>query len=320
MPYREETTSLFFNARASESSGAQSFEPELEPAHEVVWPEAPTMPLVISSPHSGNIYPARFLASARLDARTLRRSEDAHVDLLFAPAAALGAPLLKALFPRAYLDLNREPFELDPKMFEGRLPAYANTRSMRVAGGLGTIARVVGEAQEIYAHRLPIEEALGRIESFYRPYHAALRGLLESSLERFGQVLLIDCHSMPSSSIANESRQSDGRTIDLVLGDRYGTSAGLGIVDLMDRRLRELGYIVRRNKPYAGGFITEFYGNPSSNCHAVQIEVNRRIYMNEKTLERLPAFDQLAADLATAIGDVTEMLGAAGHQPRLAAE
>ena len=143
--------------------GRESFEPDLSPAQEIIWPDAALTPLVVSSPHSGNVYPARFLAESRLDALTLRRSEDAYVDELFGPAAALGAPLLRARFPRAYLDLNREPFELDPRMFDGPLPSYANTRSMRVAGGLGTIARVVGEAQEIYARRLPVSEGIGRI-------------------------------------------------------------------------------------------------------------------------------------------------------------
>ncbi len=292
-------------------------DPELEQPHEIVWPAAPLLPLVISSPHSGNIYPRRFLQASRLDPMTLRRTEDAHVDALLAPAAALGVPMLRARFPRAYLDVNREPYELDPRMFEGRLPSWVNSRSMRVAGGLGTIARVVGDSQEIYARKLQVDEGLGRIEALYRPYHAALRGLLESALEQFGQALLIDCHSMPSSSIPAELHQA-GRSVDMVLGDRYGTSVGLGIVDRMEQRLRELGYSVRRNKPYAGGFITEYYGNPSSNCHAVQIEVNRAIYMNEKTLERLPGFGQLASDLARVIEEIAGAMG--GGAQRLAAE
>jgi N-formylglutamate amidohydrolase len=294
------------------------FDPELDPPHDILWPAAPLLPLVISSPHSGNIYPQRFLSASRLDPMTLRRTEDAHVDALLGPAATLGIPMLLARFPRAYLDVNREPYELDPRMFDGRLPSWVNSRSMRVAGGLGTIARVVGESQEIYARKLAVDEGLGRIEALYRPYHAAMRSLLESTLEQFGQALLLDCHSMPSSSIPQELHQG-GRSIDMVLGDRYGTSAGLGIVDLMERRLRELGYSVRRNKPYAGGFITEYYGNPSSNCHAVQIEVNRAIYMNEKTLERLPRFEQLAADLAGVIGEIGRMMDRGGGQ-QLAAE
>ena len=294
------------------------FEPDLSPPCDVTPPKAQLTPLVVSSPHSGNVYPARFLATSRLDALTLRRSEDAYVDELFGPAAALGAPLLRARFPRAYLDVNREPYELDPKMFDGPLPPFANTRSMRVAGGLGTIARIVGESQEIYARRMPVAEALGRVEQLYRPYHAALRDLLEAALERFGQALLLDCHSMPSTSILADT--GGGRRVDIVLGDRYGTSASQAIVDCLDRRLRQQGYSVRRNKPYAGGFITEFYGNPGSNCHAVQIEVNRGIYMNERTMERSAGFARLSADLVVVVGDVLELLAGGNGPVRMAAE
>src|SRR6202045_2679801 len=176
-------------------------EPELDPPFEVVEPARLTCPLVFSSPHSGNVYPRRFLAAARLEEAVLRRSEDAFVDVLFGGVIALGAPLIKARFPRAYLDLNREPYELDPRMFEGTLPPFANTRSLRVAGGLGTIARVAGHAQEIYARRVPVEEAIERIEKLYKPYHACLRGLLDRAQQNFGIAVLVDCHSMPSGSL-----------------------------------------------------------------------------------------------------------------------
>ena len=167
----------------------QPHEPELDPPFDVLEPSALASPLVFSSPHSGAIYPQRFLAAARLDAATLRRSEDAYVDQLFAGVVAHGAPLISARFPRAYLDLNREPYELDPRMFDGRLPVFANTRSVRVAGGLGTIARVVGDSQEIYGERLKVDEALARIDKLYKPYHRVCdfcsNGRSGSSASRF---------------------------------------------------------------------------------------------------------------------------------------
>jgi N-formylglutamate deformylase len=178
-------------------------------------------------------------------------------------------------------------------MFEGRLPNFANTRSLRVAGGLGTIARVVGESQEIYAARLPVDEALARIEDLYKPYHRTLRRMLNKIHRRFGAALLVDCHSMPSSSLAKDERPR----ADIVLGDRYGTSCAGAIMECADHTLRGLGYAVARNKPYAGGFITEHYGNPSAGFHVVQIEINRALYMDERHFALLPAFDRLSRDL-----------------------
>ena len=187
---------------------------------------------------------------SRLDANALRRSEDAFVDELFAGVTTLGAPLLRARFPRAYLDLNREAYELDPRMFEGRLPGFANTRSVRVAGGLGTIARVVGESQEIYAARLSVTEALARIERLYKPYHACLRDLLERAQAKFGVAILVDCHSMPS--MPSGALGADKRVVtDFVVGDRYGTSAAVELVQVLERAMRERGFVVQRNKPYA---------------------------------------------------------------------
>ena len=180
----------------------------------------------------------------------------------------LGAPLLRALFPRAYLDVNREPYELDPQVFEGRLPDFANTRSLRVAVGLGTIPRVVGDSQPIYKQPISVAEGLGRIEWLYRPYHEQLRALVERALRRFGRAVLIDCHSMPSNA-------ADVAGLDVVLGDRYGASAAPGVVEILETSLRAAGYRVRRNKPFAGGFITENFGAPSRGVDAVQIEIAR---------------------------------------------
>ncbi len=267
-----------------------------DPPFEVLEPGGPAAPLLFTSPHSGNLYPDGFVCSTRLDALTLRRSEDAFVDELFEGALKAGAPLIRARFPRAYLDVNREPYELDPRMFEGRLPAFANTRSIRVAGGLGTIARVVGDAQEIYAGRLPVAEALRRIEALYKPWHRTLRDRMTRIAETRGMVTLIDCHSMPSPA-ARGARSDDAPRADIVLGDRYGTSCHPALIDAAELELRRLGYSVTRNKPYAGGFITEHYGNPAIGWHTLQIEINRGIYMDEKDITRGPGFAELKSDL-----------------------
>jgi N-formylglutamate amidohydrolase len=266
---------------------------DFDPAFEALEPETLVAPVVFNSPHSGCVYPERFLAQARLDVPLLRRSEDTDVDALFAGVVERGMPLLKAHFPRSMVDVNREPYELDPRMFDGRLPTFANTRSMRVAGGLGTVPRVVGESQEIYGRRLPIEEALARIDGLYKPYHRTLRRLIAGAHRAFGEALLVDCHSMPSSAPLREDRPR----ADFVIGDRYGTSCSPMVSDVVETVLRGRGYHVVRNKPYAGGFITEHYGQPQTGIHAVQIEINRAIYMDERSYARLPSFEAVRADL-----------------------
>ena len=299
-------------------SGLTVHEPELDPAFDVLEPVGLTSPLVFSSPHSGSIYPRRFLDSARLDAFALRRSEDAFVDQLFASAADLGAPLLRARFPRAYLDLNREPYELDPRMFDGRLPGFANTRSVRVAGGLGTIAKVVGESQEIYAGRLGVDEALERIERLYKPYHACLKALLDRAHRQFGLAILIDCHSMPSlpasASVSSERKPK----ADFVVGDRYGTSSDVVYVEALEQAMRRHGYVVHRNKPYAGGFITEHYGVPAGGYHAIQIEVSRALYMDERQIERTHRFASVASDVRGILAALADAAG--GADSKIAAE
>ena len=266
---------------------------ELDPPFEVLEPARWRGPVLFNSPHSGKVYPRAFLAASRLELATLRRSEDSFVDELAFGVVHRGYPLMRAHFPRCYVDVNREPYELDPRMFEGRLPSFANTRSMRVAGGLGTVARVVGEAQEIYGHRIPVDEAIRRIEGLYKPYHRTLRRLFTRMQRDFGAAILIDCHSMPSSTGSKDERPR----CDVVLGDRYGTSCVNVIAEAAEVTLRAQGYSVSRNKPYAGGFITEHYGNPAAGLHAVQLEINRALYMDERRFERSSSFGRLAADL-----------------------
>src|SRR6187455_3196931 len=266
---------------------------ELDPPFEILEPQICQGPVLFNSPHSGSTYPREFLAACRLDVATLRRSEDSFVDDLIAGVVRCGYPMMHAHFPRCFVDVNREPYELDPRMFEGRLPSFANTRSMRVAGGLGTVARVVGDAQEIYHQRIPIDDALRRIEGLYKPYHRALRRLLTRVHRDFGTAVLIDCHSMPSTPGTKDDRPR----ADVVLGDRYGTSCVPIVSETVEAVFRELGYVVSRNKPYAGGFSTEHYGNPAAGLHSIQIEINRALYMDERRYERSASFARLAADI-----------------------
>jgi N-formylglutamate amidohydrolase len=223
---------------------------------------------------------------------------------------------MTARFPRAYLDLNREPYELDPRMFENRLPPFANTRSMRVAGGLGTIPRIVADGHEIYRGRLSVEEGLRRIEWLYKPYHRALRQIVHRTARLFGHAVLIDCHSMPSTSLSRE----EAAKADIVLGDRYGTSCSSQLTDLVETALQGCGYVVIRNKPYAGGFITEHYGEPGLGRHALQIEINRSLYMDERTLLRNAGFDQLAGNLKTAFRRIIHEIDGDLSPRRVAAE
>ena len=279
------------------------------PAFEVLAPTTQQLPLVFCSPHSGRVYPSAFLASSRLSDAAIRRSEDLFVDQLFDFVPALGAPLLLARFPRAFLDVNREPYELDPRMFEDALPAFANTGSVRVAGGLGTIPRIVAEREDIYRHKLLVSEGLARIETIYKPFHETLAALLGQTVERFGSAVLVDCHSMPSTVRALPG----GRRPDMVIGDRFGTSASSRIVTLAAAGLSALGYDVTRNKPYAGGFITERYGRPSAGIHALQIEINRGLYADEGRFVPSGGFDALRADLVDFVtrlaGDLDADLG-----------
>lgn len=285
--------------------------PSTEPSFDVVAPREQTIPVVLASPHSGRVYPRDFLAESRLDPVAIRKSEDSYVDEIFGLAPAVGAPLLRAHFPRAYLDPNREPYELDPQMFEDALPAFVNARSPRVAAGLGTIARIVSHGEDIYRGKLRFEEAERRIATLYRPYHRMLQSLIETTRARFGRCLLIDCHSMPS--VGGPMDIDTGvRRVDFVLGDCHGTSCAPAITDTTNRFLRRLGYVVTWNNPYSGGYTTRHYGAPHEGVHTLQIEINRAIYMNEGTMERLPHLDFLSRqmrDLVVALADTLQTLG-----------
>ncbi len=252
-------------------------------AFEIRLPEQQSLPLVVASPHSGDDYPADLLAAARLKGLDLRRSEDFLVHELVSCAPALGASFIRARFPRAYVDVNREPYEFDPLLFSEPLPDYANQRSPRVAAGLGTIARVVASGPEIYARRLTVGEALRRIEQCYVPYHTALRGLISQVQARFGFCVLLDCHSMPTIREAMDPSSAAVRA-EVVLGDGHGTTASGSLVSTAARHLSGSGLLVSLNAPYAGGFITRHYGHPEQGIHALQLEIARRLYMDEAQL------------------------------------
>ncbi|MBX3506003.1 MAG: N-formylglutamate amidohydrolase [Parvibaculum sp.] len=267
-------------------------------------PARQRIPFVFSSPHSGRAYPEGFVRTSNLDPQTLRRSEDCFVEELFGSAVRLGAPLLHALFPRAFLDANREPYELDPTMFAEPLPPHVNTRSLRVAGGLGTIARVVADSAEIYREPLAYADVEARIRHLYMPFHETLRGLLEDTLSAFGYAVLIDCHSMPSVGGPADDDNGSNRA-DIVLGDRYGTSCAAALSAEAERILRRFGYSVVRNNPYAGGFNTEHYGKPARGLHALQIEINRALYMDEGKLERHSGFARVRDDMKRFISELS---------------
>lgn len=288
---------------------------DLSPPFEIREPKNQTSPLVFCSPHSGRIYPSILLERSRLDPLNLRKSEDCYVDELFESAPDAGAPLISARFPRAYLDVNREPFELDPELFDEPLPNFANAQTMRVIGGLGTIPRVVAEAEDIYDEPLSLAIAMERIERLYRPFHEALDGLLKRTRDQFGYAVLIDCHSMPSASV---SLPASARP-EFILGDRFGGSCDARLSRSVREIIARLGYHVQMNRPYAGGFITEHYGRPAENIHALQIEINRGLYLNEQTLEYTRRAKNFRADVTALVLDLTTSIPAV-LEGRLAAE
>lgn len=268
-------------------------------------PKRQTRPMVVCSPHSGTAYPAAFLAQTRLSMAALRSSEDTHVDRIVAAAPRLGAPLLCALMPRVYVDVNREPLELDPALFRDPLPPEANTASGRIRAGLGTIPRVAGEGQAIYRQRLSFAHTRERLDRVYQPYHAALAALIEETRAAFGQCIVLDCHSMPASAVSGVRP----RAPDIVLGDRHGTSCDPRITATADRVLTDLGFTVRRNAPYAGGFTTQHYGRPTLGVHALQIEMNRALYMDETTRTPEPGLVALAEAMRAVMDAVSTLAG-----------
>jgi N-formylglutamate deformylase len=299
--------------RDSDFSGRYIFDAEMDgPAalpqsqsiipYRLLAPERPFAPVVFTSAHSGRDYSSDLMAGVRLCPLSLRRSEDCFVDELFDTAPAHGAPLLAANFPRAFCDANREAWELDPNMFTDRLPDWVNTTSSRVSAGLGTIAKVVASGESIYAIKLPFAEAERRIFTYWRPFHDTLNRLITDIKARFGYCLVIDCHSMPSAA---PSRRGNARPVDFVLGDLHGSACASRVTRAAEAVLSGKGYLVRRNDPYAGGFITRHYGRPADEVHVLQIEIARGLYMDEARIEPLPGFAAVREQLTDLVAAMT---------------
>jgi len=277
----------------------------------IVQPLRQRVPFIFASPHSGRLYPPSFVDRSRLDPTTLRRSEDAFVEELFGSVRELGAPMIVARFPRAYLDANRAPTELDPAMFEGALPLAVDRASPRVHAGLGIIPRVVREGAEIYRTRLPARDAEIRIQQFYRPYHLQLARLIQATRSTFGTAVIVDCHSMPSAAASP----------DIVVGDRLGLSAACEVTFAAERAFTDQGFAVVRNAPYAGGHTIHLYGKPGEGIHALQIEINRALYLDEEKVERGAHFASIREAIGSALQNLLALdFSQSGAATRLAAE
>ncbi|OED48465.1 N-formylglutamate amidohydrolase [Leisingera sp. S232] len=269
-------------------------------AFSVISPQKLASAVVFASPHSGTDYSVSFLAQSILGQQEIRSSEDAFVDQLFQAAPEFGAPLLKAVKPRAYLDLNRSPDELDPAVIEG---VQKRGQNPRVASGLGVIPRVVANGRAIYSGKLPLQEAERRIRACWQPYHQALRGLLDQAHRQFGQAILVDCHSMPHEAVASMASR-EGKKPEVVLGDRFGASAGSTVVDRIEAAFAAAGLNVVRNAPFAGAYIAQTYGRPSRNQHAVQIEIDRALYMDEENIRPNADFSAVQQLLRQVIAEI----------------
>lgn len=253
-----------------------------------------TVPFVFASPHAGRLYPPSFVEGSRLSAMSLRRSEDAYVEELFSDSVELGAPFIAARFPRAYLDANRAPTELDTMMFDGALTVDFDPPSARVAAGLGVIPRIVRDGAEIYREKLSPEEAQARMTRLYRPYHNALAQLVADTYAQFGTCVVVDCHSMPSAAAIPE----------IVLGDRYGTSTVPGLMRRAEIAFESHAFTVQRNVPYAGGYTTIHYARPARGIHAIQIEINRAAYLDEERIVPGTRFSDVRARVSAALSEL----------------
>ncbi len=282
-----------------EAKMLEAFEPALTVSAPAHWRSG----VIFASPHSGRIYPESFVSRCDLPRLALRRNEDAFIDALFAPAPALGAPLLAANFPRCIVDVNRAPDEM-PRHWIGmaakepKKRRRAKTIAARADAGLGVIPTSLGESVPIYSEPISPEVAPARLQALYYPYHEALMELITAASLRFGSALLIDCHSMPGFAPMGTRRP------DVILGDCFGQSCRLVTLQLLEGAFEKRGYNVARNYPYAGGFVTEHYGKPDSGIETLQIEINRDLYLNPITLKPKRGYDNLAKDIEQIIGEV----------------
>lgn len=272
-------------------------------AYDLFMPSHRSTSVVFASPHSGRAYGWAFLRRSVLDERTIRSSEDAFVDKLFAAAPDHGAPLLAARAPRAFVDLNRSADELDPALVRGITRGGHNPR---VSSGLGVIPRVVAGGREIYRGKLTLAEAQARLQEHWYPYHARLRALLDESVALFGQAILVDCHSMPHEAVQTLCRTGTAKP-EIVVGDRFGASASDEVVSRIEAAFRAEGFTVGRNTPFAGAYTAQAYGRPSRARHVVQIEIDRSLYMDEARIEPNANFDQMRAVLGRIVAEIAEI-------------
>lgn len=263
-------------------------------------PKERSTSVVFASPHSGRDYPMSFLRKSVLDEVQIRSSEDVFVDQLFRTAPDFGAPLLTALAPRSFVDLNRAPEELDQALIEG---VRRISHNPRVASGLGVIPRVVANGRAIYRGKITLDEAHHRISRYWRPYHDMLQTLLDESQNRFGEAILIDCHSMPHEALENVGPPGSPRP-DIVLGDRFGATAASSVMERVEAAMTNAGFRVARNMPFAGAFIAQHYGRPSRGQHAIQIEIDRGLYLNEATLQPNDNYETLRRTLSSVISEI----------------
>jgi N-formylglutamate amidohydrolase len=271
-------------------------------AYDLTLPGTHATSVIFASPHSGAVYPADFLARSILDERAIRSSEDAFVDRLFAGAPSHGAPLIAARAPRAFVDLNRSADELDPALIEG---VRSIAHNPRVSSGLGVIPRVVANGRTIYRGKMTLDEAQARIRDHWVPYHARLGRLIDDSIATFGEAILIDCHSMPHEALENISHPKGFRP-DVVLGDRFGASARADVMDQVEQAFARAGLRVIRNAPFAGAYTAQHYGRPSRRQHVVQVEIDRALYMDERTIQPHTGFEAFRALLD---GIIAELAG-----------
>lgn len=271
------------------------------PAIEVYNRTRPTSPLILCSPHSGRHYPDSFRSQTKLSLEQLRLGEDGYIDQLTLPFAAQGIPVLHANFPRCFVDVNRAADEIPPEFMGDNNPSYNTTP--RARAGLGVVPKRIAQHQDIYAHNLTPRQVRNRLEHCYHPYHMALQGLLKRSKRRFGQALLLDCHSMPGRAPNGDKRP------DIILGDRYGKSCHAASINLLESTFATLGYSVARNYPYAGGYVTQHYGRPARGIETLQIEINKDLYLNPSSFEPHAGFEVLKSNFEKVIFQFLENTG-----------
>ena len=256
--------------------------------------------VIFASPHSGNIYPKAFVSRSELSEQALRRNEDTFITDLFAPVVDLGAPLLAAVFPRCFVDVNRAPDELPYAWIANDVNSGAKASSPRAEAGLGVIPTMLSETTEIYKKPLSFRAARNRLAALYHPYHDALQELITEASLGFGAVLLVDCHSMPGFAPMGSRRP------DIILGDRFGVSCHPETIARVECAFQKQGYNVSRNYPYAGGYVTQHYGKPLAGIEALQIEINRDLYLNPVTMKKKRGYEALFENLKTVITKIIE--------------